>query len=390
MKLTNMLFFLIFTLVSHEVFASSDEIDEKINFEEQINCFQSAFKKLEETPQPSVYVGDPPIVDLSSDLAGICNQAIRLTREEFVDKVVEQERLVLLKKFETWLNVKIQGQKLGISDVKTLFYQLAFLRGVNNQQSDFVKTFIEKRHSSEMQSGWWHDEKHDFFQFFSSSFYPLCCEMYLIPDQGCPMVESFLRAFTKEPKTKITLLSFNQNQEPFWDPTEVFFRQVERPNIINWFRDSTEDLDVLGRVVRKLWVEDDSFSTACLYLLIRDFMIDKDDLIFDENREESKEDQYFKLWLEEALSRIKSLLLGKGTLATDFLNRLEKRINDGSDRKLSISMTREVQKEENKLTIPVSISLMNQTSSELPSSAIVDLVVDIEKKSDLIEDYKRG
>lgn len=395
MKLSNILFFLLFILTNHEAFASNIDLAGRIDFEEQISCFQSSFQKLEKVAQQPCFKGCQ-VFDLSSDLAGVCNQALRLTRKELEEKDVDQERFTLLERFDEWVKAKIQSQILSMSDVKTLFYQLAFLRGIDNQQSDYAKSLMKRSYPTKEQSDWWQDENHVTFQNFNHLLFPCCHEMFLIPDQDCSFVPAYLRAFIKEPKAKIILFSFGQEQQPFLDPTDTFFRQMERPGIINWFRDSTESLDVLSKVTQKLWVEDDSLSTACLYLLIRDFMIDKDDLVFNENLEESKEEQFFCRWVEECFARVKSPTLGKETIAVDFLEYLKQRMNEDSDQGVSISLGREVQKEEGKLIIPVHMSFMNQTNSlitfppifEEPNCAILDLVVNVEKKSDLIEDYK--
>lgn len=310
--MTKITFMLIMSMMfSGGLFSSpqrEDFSEETLNLNQQIAYYNSFHDTLKKKNYGELY----PL--FFPEAQEICQHALCLVKEE----LTTAEDLEIHASFKAKIQAKADAKKLFLSDLKTLFFQLSFLRDKDLFSHDYIRTLITKNAQESDDESWWQDDRHPFFKSLLDN---MGDEMFLLPEKGDSFIKAHLKAFLQVPKVTIFLFPFGQDQSLYPRSAHAINYELSRGGGIGHLNDSNL-LAFYTDIVQDLWNPEDPVSTFFLYILSRDYFCPYYPH-HETDQEESTHERIFSDWVHRFISNSRQLIFEKPPYLNNFFESLD-------------------------------------------------------------------
>lgn len=307
-------FFVVGLSLSSLLATQQDWEAEQLSVKDQVKRFQLAYEGIlfadDSVSDEDSYTTSSKYPDLSSRLWDLCNMALCQVQKALRDTEASEDdfkEMEALKNHVTGLKDK---KNLHLNDLKSLYIDLAFLRDRQKPQSyrvseAFLGDYLGRWHSKTAE-----EIKEDTHNLDEVATIVYAQQLYILPEKGDSIPQTYLKAFLQDPQKKINILPLEgDDRSPH--AKDSFFIRARFGSTLNYFRESLDDLETFRKLCERIWDPEDPLSTACLYFMVNDFMIDIDMLTYDPDLPLSKEEQFFTKWLEETCLRVEKKMAGE-------------------------------------------------------------------------------
>lgn len=361
--------------------ASENWWSEDLTVEDQVKKYQVAYELSDESRIHS----NTASINLSPQLWDLCCLALCRTRDDFLQIRASEDDFMTLEDLKNRFVAMKKDEMILLNDVRSLFIDLAFLWDRTRSPCHKLSRKYLGDYSGEWQgrtAAWWKGA----INLDRLSFLEVTHQMFIVPEKGDSVPQTYLKAFLKNPKKKILILPVGLDSSAYHARDSLFAREhLQAPFL--FYRKNEEDLKTIKRVCAVLWDRKDPLSTACLYFMLNDFKIENDDLIFDPAEPVSKEEQFFAKWINRCRGFIQRLLYCQKASSKCFIAYIETLL----DKKSTVLSS---YFDQNSETFNLNISLQPETShraelnDDTSQNVNVCVYVKMMEKTPLLQKYR--